>query len=135
LSGAALEGDKNPVMSEELEDVIYYSCEVHEGFFFLTSEEHLMVFDPGNEDGRHITGDLDGYLFPGETMASPPEAGHVVAARYLVESEGRLAGCSWSRCSSLQSRGSRARCLSRSSRSSGTTEPLAGRAPPPPPPP
>jgi len=34
-----------------------------------------------NEDG-HITG--------GETMAAPPEAGHVVAARYLVQSEGRL---------------------------------------------
>ncbi|PWZ12763.1 hypothetical protein Zm00014a_036205 [Zea mays] len=82
--------DKMLVMYEEMEDVIYYSCSGLDGFFFLTTEEHLMVFLPDDDGEGHITGEVLAYLFRGHTMASPPEAGHVVAARYLVESEGRL---------------------------------------------
>nr|CAB3450102.1 unnamed protein product [Digitaria exilis] len=88
LVGPAL-GQRSQIMLEELEDVIYYSCDQHEGFYFLTSQEHLLVFDPEDDDGQ-LFGDLDGYLFPDHLMSSPPEAGQEVAGRYLVESEGRL---------------------------------------------
>ncbi|PAN05600.1 hypothetical protein PAHAL_1G173200 [Panicum hallii] len=66
------------------------SCDQHEGFYFLTSQEHLLVFDPEYDDDGQISGDLDGYLFPDHHMTSPPEAGQVVGGRYLVESDGRL---------------------------------------------
>ncbi|GJN20431.1 hypothetical protein PR202_gb07809 [Eleusine coracana subsp. coracana] len=79
-------------MSEVFEDVIYYSCDEHEGFYFLTSQERLLVFDAEFDDGEGVPayGDFTFYSFPGHQMTTPPEAGQMVAGRYLVESGGRL---------------------------------------------
>jgi hypothetical protein len=55
--------DTMPVMSEELEDVIFYSCPFVVAFFFLTSEEHLNVFMLDDDGDDHIDSELVGYLF------------------------------------------------------------------------
>jgi hypothetical protein len=87
------------VMLEEFEDVIYYGCcGASEGFYFLTSQEHLVVFSitrvnaefDQDHDEAAIEGDLIYYNFPDHRMTSPPEAGQKVAGRYLVESGGWL---------------------------------------------
>ncbi|TVT99939.1 hypothetical protein EJB05_54654, partial [Eragrostis curvula] len=83
----------NMILLEGFEDVIYYSCEQHEGFYFLTSEERLLVFDSEfdeDEGGVPVFGDFTFYSFPGRLMTAPPEAGQSVTGRYLVESAGRL---------------------------------------------
>uniref|UniRef100_A0A0A8Z1U5 KIB1-4 beta-propeller domain-containing protein n=1 Tax=Arundo donax TaxID=35708 RepID=A0A0A8Z1U5_ARUDO len=77
-------------MLEQFEDVIYYRCDQHEGFYFLTSQERLMVFDSEFDGGGRVQGDLTFYELGGHRVASPPGAGQEVAGRYLVESEGRL---------------------------------------------
>jgi hypothetical protein len=85
-------------MLEEFEDVIYRCCDVEEGFYFLTSQEHLVVFSTTRVNSKFdqdsgevaIDGDLIYYTFPDHRMSSPPEAGQKVAGRYLVESGGRL---------------------------------------------
>ncbi|KAK3156742.1 hypothetical protein QOZ80_2AG0111230 [Eleusine coracana subsp. coracana] len=83
---------KARIMLEGFEDVIYYTCDEHEGFYFLASQERLLVFDVEFDDGEGVPayGDFTFYSFPGHQMTTPPEAGQMVAGRYLVESGGRL---------------------------------------------